>query len=77
MAYTIVFDDVLTSKATKKTRIETDSMSFDSITDFVKKYNEMSVDMGNRDGFTKTVLLDEKDGVLLGGSLRYIPKKTN
>ena len=77
MAYTIVFDDVLTSKMTKKATINTESGSYDDVDTFVNEFNRMSVEMGNRDGFTKTIQLVIQDGAIVGATLRYIPKKTN
>lgn len=75
--YTIVFDDVLTSKMTKKATINTESESYDDVETFVNEFNRMSVEMGNRDGFTKTIQLVIQNGEIVGATLRYIPKKAN
>lgn len=73
--FVIVFDDVLSSKLTKQTTVATATMECDNVVSFVENFNAISTKMSNRDGYTKTVTLDIKDGEIVGASLRYIAKE--
>ena len=73
--YSIQVDDLLTSKLTKQTIVQTVTVGADTLDEFVAKFNEFSDKMGTRDHFIKVVKLICSDGELNGAELRYVPKE--
>ena len=73
--YTIGFDDVLTSRMTKQTTVIAQSYATDDVAEFVDMFNNISLAMPNKDGYTKTIQLVRDENGLIGATLRYVPKE--